>query len=124
MPTGASGFPGKFSGRSSDLDGQPKHLADAMHFPGKDHSPSSETRFHIAPVSPAQLRQCPVPALARPLRLLTLQEWEGIAPIPRAGRHLAHRPHQAGIVRQLPPLPDPRFALHPPLREDPREGAA
>jgi len=82
MPTGASGFPGKFAGRSSDLDGQPKHLADALHFPGKDHSPSSETRFHIAPVSPAQLRQCPVPALARPLRLLTLQEWEGIAPIP------------------------------------------
>ena len=105
MPTGASGFPGKCLGRPSGLDGQPKPPVNALHFPGKDFSPSTETRSRIAPVSPAQLRHCPVPAPWRPFRLLTLQEREGIAPIPRAGRHLAHRLHQAGIVRQLPPLP-------------------
>src|SRR5208337_3158949 len=67
------------------------------------------------------LRHCPVPALARPFRLLALQEREGIAPIARAGRHLAQRLRQAGIVRQLPPLPDARFLLRPPLWEAPMQ---
>ena len=125
MRTGASGFPGKFSGRSSDLDGQPKHLADALHFPGKDHSPSSETRFHIAPVSPAQLRHRPVPALARPFRLLTLQQREGDRPgNPRGPPPRAppapdgHRPTAPAPAGSTGPCSDP------PLTGRPRTGAA
>src|SRR5271157_3874832 len=55
-----------------------------------------------------QLRHCPVPAVARPFRLLALQQREGIAPIVGAGHRRADRLHQPGVGRELRTRPDAR----------------
>ena len=58
-----------------------------------------------------QLRHCPVPAVARPFRLLALQQREGIAPIVGAGHRRADYLHQPGVGRGAP---DPAGCPIPP----------
>ena len=55
-----------------------------------------------------QLRHCPVPAVARPFRLLALQQREGIAPRVGAGHRRADHLHQPGVGRELRTRPDAR----------------
>ena len=50
-----------------------------------------------------QLRRCLVPAVARPFRLLALQQREGIAPIVGAGHRRRDRPIAAGQPRHRHP---------------------
>jgi integrase len=64
-----------------------------------------------------QLRHCPVPAVARPFRLLALQQREGIAPIVGAGHRRADHLHQPGVGRELRTRPDARsLRLRRPIR--------
>ena len=65
-----------------------------------------------------QLRRCLVPAVARPFRLLALQQREeGIAPIVGAGHRRADHLHRPGVGRELRTRPDARsLRLRRPIR--------
>ena len=66
-----------------------------------------------------QLRRCPVPAVARPFRLLALQQREGIAPIVGAGHRCADHLHQPGNRRLQPAGLQERRGRHASLRLPP-----